>query len=278
MAPSATTPCTPSGSSPTSSQDAGVAVAVVLDSLVPGGQRRDRIAAAAPVRGDRHRRTPWASPKKQLARTSSALARHTSTAALGLRCRRTLRSSVGGTSCGKASRHQPPPAWTPRASVAALVLQGGTTGLLRKGVLYAPEPGRQRDAVAGVDSSIPKTGGRRSSVRASAFFHCYGMTVCMNLGVLMAAKLVLLPRFELKQVMKEIEHERPSLFPGVPRRCILIDDAAKDGGYDSRRSGIAYRGPVPSPKAASRPKRQFRRTHRRSGGWGYGHHRRRHPS
>jgi long-chain acyl-CoA synthetase len=46
--------------------------------------------------------------------------------------------------------------------------------------------------------------------------HSYGMTACMNLGISLGATLVLLPRFDVPEVLKAIRRTQPTLFPGVP--------------------------------------------------------------
>src|SRR5207249_2073412 len=56
------------------------------------------------------------------------------------------------------------------------------------------------------------------------FFHSYGMTVGMNVGIYKAAKLVLMPRFDLEPTLKVIQKEKPTLFPGVPRLYIAINE------------------------------------------------------
>jgi long-chain acyl-CoA synthetase len=93
--------------------------------------------------------------------------------------------------------------------------------------------------------------GREAIMSVLPFFHCYGMTVCMNLGILLAAKLILVPRFDVKAVIAEIQKERPSLFPGVPKIYTLINEAAGDGRSDLRsiRSCLSGAGALPSAVA-----------------------------
>ena len=46
----------------------------------------------------------------------------------------------------------------------------------------------------------------------------------MNFSMTKAAKLVLIPRFEIDMVLKAISKEKPSLFPGVPRMYIALNE------------------------------------------------------
>ena len=48
------------------------------------------------------------------------------------------------------------------------------------------------------------------------FSHAYGITSCVNVGALIGATLILLPRFEPIEVLRTIAREKPSMFPGVP--------------------------------------------------------------
>ena len=144
----------------------------------------------------------------------------------------------------------PPPADVDaERDVAALVYTGGTTGVSKGAMLT------HRNLVANAMQSaawfVDTESGRESILSVLPFFHCYGMTVAMNLGVAMAAKLVLLPRFEVRAVMREIERERPTLFPGVPKIYSLINDAAGAGGHDlsSIRSCLSGAGALPAPVA-----------------------------
>jgi long-chain acyl-CoA synthetase len=124
----------------------------------------------------------------------------------------------------------------PDVDLAALVYTGGTTGL-SKGAMLS-----HRNLVANArqcDSWFVGTeDGREAVMCVLPFFHCYGMTVGMNLGLIKAAKLVLLPRFKVAEVMKAMEKERPSLFPGVPRIYVTINQAAENN--DADLSSIKY--------------------------------------
>jgi long-chain acyl-CoA synthetase len=63
-------------------------------------------------------------------------------------------------------------------------------------------------------------------------FHVFGMTTAMNMGVLAAAELVMLPKFEVKQVLETIHKKRPTLFPGVPTMYTAINSQADLAKYD----------------------------------------------
>ena len=70
------------------------------------------------------------------------------------------------------------------------------------------------------------------------FFHVFAMTVAMNLGILAGASLIVVPRFELKNVVKLIHLKKPTLFPAVPTIYAAIANFRGLTGYDL--SSIKY--------------------------------------
>ncbi len=48
------------------------------------------------------------------------------------------------------------------------------------------------------------------------FFHSYGMTTALHLAIQSQATMVLIPRFDLNEVVKRIKKHRPTIFCGVP--------------------------------------------------------------
>jgi long-chain acyl-CoA synthetase len=93
--------------------------------------------------------------------------------------------------------------------------------------------------------------GREAIMCVLPFFHCYGMTVGMNVGIAKAAKLVLLPRFDVREVIRQTERERPTLFPGIPKIYVTINEAAERGRRDlsSIRFCLSGAGALPSAVA-----------------------------
>jgi len=49
------------------------------------------------------------------------------------------------------------------------------------------------------------------------FFHIYGLTVALNHGIFTGSKLILIPRFDVDEILKAIKKYRPSEFPAIPR-------------------------------------------------------------
>ncbi|MFI5273245.1 MAG: AMP-binding protein, partial [Ktedonobacterales bacterium] len=98
--------------------------------------------------------------------------------------------------------------------LAVLQYTGGTTGL-SKGTMLTHRNllanAMQTWAWSEQSEAEPHT-----SLCVAPFFHVYGLTVAMNLSIHAGARMVLLPRFTVKDVLKAIARQRPDMFPGVP--------------------------------------------------------------
>jgi long-chain acyl-CoA synthetase len=114
--------------------------------------------------------------------------------------------------------------------LALLQYTGGTTGV-SKGVMLTH--GNLRANVEQVRAWFPDADpGREVMMAVLPFFHVYGLTVCLLLGLRIGAALVLLPRFDLDGVLAAIDKHRPTLFPGVPTMYVAINNAVEKGGHD----------------------------------------------
>src|SRR5699024_9037139 len=60
----------------------------------------------------------------------------------------------------------------------------------------------------------------------------YGMTTVMNLSIMQASKMILLPKFNPGQVLKTITKQKPTLFPGAPTIYIGIINHPHLNKYD----------------------------------------------
>jgi long-chain acyl-CoA synthetase len=77
--------------------------------------------------------------------------------------------------------------------------------------------------------------------------HSYGMTTAMNIPIALGATIVLLPVFELKQVLQHIKQFRPTIFPGVPSIYMAINQApnVRSYGLSSIKACISGAAPLP---------------------------------
>ncbi len=138
------------------------------------------------------------------------------------------------------------PVTTPVAPDDTAILQytGGTTGTPKGAILT------HRNLVANaVHNKVWLVGGQEGKERILAvipFFHVYGMTTAMNLGVLMGAELIILPKFHTKEVLECINKYRPTIFPGIQAMYLAIGNYKDIGKYDltSIKAAISGAGPL----------------------------------
>ena len=133
----------------------------------------------------------------------------------------------------------------PRQDLAMLVYTGGTTGV-SKGVMLT-----HFNLVANAFQArlwMPDIqAGRENVLCVLPFFHSYGLTTELTLGVLSAATLTLLPRFDRDLVLKTIDKRKPTLFPGVPTIYVALNNAPDVRKYDLTSVRACLSGAAPLP-------------------------------
>ena len=77
--------------------------------------------------------------------------------------------------------------------------------------------------------------------------HSYGMTSAMNIPIALGATIVLLPVFELEQVLNDIKQYRPTIFPGVPSIYMAINQAPNVRSYELSSIKACISGAAPLP-------------------------------
>jgi long-chain acyl-CoA synthetase len=133
----------------------------------------------------------------------------------------------------------------PDRDLALLQYTGGTTGV-SKGVMLSHA--NLRANVEQVRAWFPDADPSREVMMAVLpFFHVYGLTVCLLLGVRIGAALVVLPRFDLDGVLSAVDRFRPTLFPGVPTMYVAVNRAVEKGGHDLSSIKACLSGAAPLP-------------------------------
>jgi long-chain acyl-CoA synthetase len=79
------------------------------------------------------------------------------------------------------------------------------------------------------------------------FFHVYGMNGIMNLGMFLAATLVLIPQPEIKTIVDAIESERPTFFVGVPALYVALNNYKTFNQIDLSPIKAMFSGAAPLP-------------------------------
>ena len=136
-----------------------------------------------------------------------------------------------------------------KEDVACLVYTGGTTGLSKGAMLthYNVVSNALQTAAWFVDVEEGKEG----IMCVLPFFHSYGLNAVMSVGIARGMKLILLPRFELGMALKAIAKEKPTLFPGVPRIYIAINESPESKDHDLSSIRACFSGAAPLPVAVA---------------------------
>ncbi len=127
---------------------------------------------------------------------------------------------------------------------ALLQYTGGTTGVA-KGVILT-----HRNLTANAyqcKAWFPTLkDGEEVFMLAIPIFHCYGMTAGMTFALAMAASMVLVPKFEVAQVLKAVDKYGVGIFPGVQAIYVAINNYKDVGKYNVRsiKACISGAGPL----------------------------------
>ncbi|WP_044893455.1 long-chain-fatty-acid--CoA ligase [Bacillus alveayuensis] len=129
--------------------------------------------------------------------------------------------------------------------IAILQYTGGTTGL-PKGVMLTHENLVSNTKMCATWMYDSKRG-RESVLGMLPFFHVYGMTTVMNLSIMEGYKMILIPKFEVGEVLKVIEKQKPTLFPGAPTIYIALLNDPQFKKYDLSSLKYCISGSAPLP-------------------------------
>jgi long-chain acyl-CoA synthetase len=128
--------------------------------------------------------------------------------------------------------------------IAILQYTGGTTGTPKGAILT------HRNLVVNAVHNrawlTVRNEGEERMLAVIPFFHVYGMTTAMNLGILIGAELILIPKFHTKEVLETIHKHRPTIFPGIQAMYLAIGNYPRIGKYDltSIKAAISGAGPL----------------------------------
>ncbi len=121
-----------------------------------------------------------------------------------------------------------PVAIDPLLDVATLQFTGGTTGIPKAAMLTHANITANVQQI--LQSGPALNEGTERILGVLPFFHVFAMTSVMNLGLTIGAELILIPRLDIKALMKTIAKRRPTIMPGVPTLYTAISNAAEAAG------------------------------------------------
>jgi len=130
--------------------------------------------------------------------------------------------------------------------VAVIQYTGGTTGKMKGAMLT------HYNLVANVFQSHAMYGdmmvkGEETVLVATPLYHVYAMTSGMNLGIYIGARILLIRKFDVKDVLGKFKKYQPTFFPGVPQMYIafLHHPNVKEFGLDSLKTCTSGSAPLP---------------------------------
>jgi long-chain acyl-CoA synthetase len=89
--------------------------------------------------------------------------------------------------------------------------------------------------------------GQETCLSVVPLTHSYGLTNALNIPIALAATIILLPVFEVEQILEHVKKYKPTIFPGVPSMYTAINQAigVRHYGLDSIKACISGAAPLP---------------------------------
>ena len=144
-----------------------------------------------------------------------------------------------------ASTHPFQPVSIDPQDVAVLQYTGGTTGTPKGAMLTHANLYANTMQIAAWALDLRQ--GQECVLGILPFFHVFAMTVVMNLGIAKAAKIVMIPRFELNETLQIIDAEKPTIMPAVPTIFNAIMNHPKVKDFNLRSIHFCLSGGAPLP-------------------------------
>lgn len=139
----------------------------------------------------------------------------------------------------------PDPVATDPDDVAVLQYTGGTTGVPKGAMLT------HANLTANSAQMVVHVGGLRSSQERTLgvlpMFHVFALTTVLNFSVEIGAEMILLPRFEMKQVLKTMKRKPPTQFFGVPTIYVALNSLPDEEVPDLSKVRACISGGAPLP-------------------------------
>ena len=134
----------------------------------------------------------------------------------------------------------------PKEDVAVLQYTGGTTGMPKGAMLthYNIVANTLQSVATAVVQSKP---GEERILAVSPLFHVYGMTSAMCVNFYLGGNLLLVPKFDVEQIVTIIEEMKPTSFPGVPTMYVALVEYYKNKKFDLSCLVLCSSGSAPLP-------------------------------
>jgi len=132
----------------------------------------------------------------------------------------------------------------PREDLAALQYTGGTTGTPKAAMLTHVNLVSNAIAFA---AWIRGTTAKETFLTALPLFHIYGMTTSMNVPIHLAARMVLLSRFDPLKALEDIQTHGVTVFCGVPTMYAVLLAHPALGKFNLTSIRVCISGASPLP-------------------------------
>ncbi|MEP9350699.1 long-chain fatty acid--CoA ligase [Xanthobacter sp. KR7-225] len=134
----------------------------------------------------------------------------------------------------------------PATDVAVLQYTGGTTGVPKGAMLtHANVSANARQVV--VHADCERIGVTRV-LGVLPLFHVFAMQTVMLIPICLGAEIILVPRFNLADVLDDIERQKPTMFPGVPTIYAAINAHRGIEKRDLSSLTLCISGGAPLPR------------------------------
>ena len=117
----------------------------------------------------------------------------------------------------------------PAEDVAVLQYTGGTTGVSKGAMLT------HRNLIANVHQTLeiflsdsPAFDDNQKVIGVLPFFHIYGLTCVMVFGLVQGLNQLLVPRFDVEQVLELVRDEEPTMLSGVPTMYMALVSSGEE--------------------------------------------------
>ncbi|WP_102125134.1 long-chain-fatty-acid--CoA ligase [Deinococcus planocerae] len=128
--------------------------------------------------------------------------------------------------------------------VALLQYTGGTTGVPKGAMLTHGNLVANAEQARAWMTDLRE--GQEVTLAAIPFFHVYGMTVAMNLSLLIGATIALVPNpRDVRMVLSQISASKATLFPGVPTLYNAINNHPDTAKHDLTTIRACISGSAP---------------------------------
>ncbi|QDI90532.1 long-chain fatty acid--CoA ligase [Salicibibacter halophilus] len=133
----------------------------------------------------------------------------------------------------------------PKEDVAVIQYTGGTTGRSKGAMLT--HYNLVANTLQSSATQVSKNEEQERVLSIAPLFHVYGMTSAMNLTLYRGGNMILVPRFDVEEVVQIIERLKPTGFPGVPTMYMALLQYYKEREFDLSSLNILTSGSAPLP-------------------------------